>query len=168
MDDIHAATDVLRTAAGAFKARALRVPDSAWNASPKPGRWSPAQVVDHVGVSTRVAHDAILGRAHFFRLPKFVRPLAGALLFKRTLAKGLPKKSKGPAVMAPAVTPSPREQLIRRLDEEIESLAGAAQTLARSGITHFEHTVFGRLSVADYLRFNALHVDHHREQLAHE
>ena len=41
----------------------------------------------------------------------------------------------------------------------------SAAGMARAGLTHVEHTFLGRLAVADYIRFNALHLDHHREQL---
>jgi hypothetical protein len=163
--EVESAIALQRHAADNFKSAALRVPEPAWNVPRAPGKWSPAQVTDHVGVTTKVAHDALAGRANMGGIPKFLRPIAGAFFFKPVIAKGFPKKGKGPAIMAPAHEPMPREQLLRRLDDEVESIARAAADMARAGRTHFEHSFFGRLAVADYIRFNALHLDHHREQL---
>lgn len=165
MTEVESAIALQRHAADNFKSAALRVPEPAWNVPRAPGKWSPAQVTDHVGVTTKVAHDALAGRANMGGIPKFLRPIAGAFFFKPVIAKGFPKKGKGPAIMAPAHEPMPREQLLRRLDDEVESIARAAADMARAGRTHFEHSFFGRLAVADYIRFNALHLDHHREQL---
>ncbi|MEA3245385.1 MAG: DinB family protein [Gemmatimonadota bacterium] len=152
-------------AADAFKAAVLAVPEGAWNVPRAPGKWSPAQVVDHVGVSTRVARNAVAGNAGMGGIPKFLRWLPRKTFFEKVLAKGFPVQGRGPAVFAPARDPMPRQKLIEQLDHELSVFVADARAAAAAGTTTFEHTFFGRIAIADYITFNARHLDHHREQL---
>lgn len=163
--NLDSALQAQRTAADAFKAAALEVPDSLWNVPRAPGKWSPAQVVDHVGVSTKVARDAIAEKAGMGGVPKLLRWMARKFYFAKVMANGFPKVGKGPPVFAPAHDPMPRPDLITRLDAEVAAMESDVRAAAAAGKTTFEHTFFGRLAVADYVMFNALHLDHHREQL---
>lgn len=165
MSDLETALAAQRRGADAFKAAAVAVHDAAWNVPRAQGKWTPAQVTDHVGVSTRVARQAILGEVNMGGLPSFLRWLPRVLYFKKVVASGFPKTGKGPPVFAPARQPAPRPELIRQLDAEIDQLERAVRDLAKAGTTHFEHTFFGRVAIADYVMFNARHLDHHREQL---
>ena len=165
MSDLASAIAAQQRAADAFAAAARAVPDATWNVPRAPGKWSPAQVTDHVGVATKIGRGAVTGTVNMGSLPRFLRPIAGALFFKPVLRRGFPKKSMGPAIMAPAHEPMDRETLIARLQEEVGGAARDALEMAANGATHFDHTFFGKVSLADYIMFNALHLDHHREQL---
>jgi hypothetical protein len=165
MADLESALQAQRTAADAFKAAALRVSESVWNAPRAPGKWSPAQVTDHVGVSTRVARDFMGQKPGMGSLPWFLRPVLNRFFLKPVLKKGFPKKGKGPSIFAPAHDPMPREQLCARIDSEVAALEADARAMVKSGKAEFTHGFFGRMAVADYVMFNALHFDHHREQL---
>ncbi len=154
-----------RAAADAFTAAALGVSDGGWNVPRAPGKWSPAQVTDHVGIATRVARDAIAGKAGMGGIPGFLRWLPRRLFFDKVLARGFPVKGKGPAAFAPAHEPKPRAELIAQIEREVAGMERDARAAAANGVTTFEHTFFGRLAIADYVMFNALHFDHHREQL---
>ena len=86
----------------------------------------PAEKTPHPALAEfRQGRRRKTGRANMGGIPKFLRPIAGAFFFKPVIAKGFPKKGKGPAIMAPAHEPMPREQLLRRLDDEVESIARA-------------------------------------------
>jgi hypothetical protein len=165
MTDIEQSLAAQRRAAAAFTAAALAVPDGAWNVPRAPGKWSPAQVTDHVGVATRVARDAIAEKAGMGGIPGFLRWLPRKLFFDKVLVRGFPTKSKGPAVFAPAHEPKPRAELIAQVEREVAGMEADARAAAANGTSTFEHTFFGRLKIADYVTFNALHFDHHREQL---
>ncbi len=166
MADLETIIAAQQTAADAFKAAALSVPDDLWNVPRAPGKWSPAQLTDHVGVATRVARGAMSGKAQFGAIPKFLRWLPRKFYLDKVLRAGaLPAKSGGPPAFAPAHQPMPRPDLFAQLDSEIAGLAQLARELAKAGQVTFEHGFFGTLSIADYVRFNALHLDHHRAQL---
>ncbi|MDA1082562.1 MAG: DinB family protein [Gemmatimonadetes bacterium] len=165
MADLDSALKAQRTAADAFKAAAVKVPDSVWNVPRAPGKWSPAQVTDHVGVSTKVVRDAIAEKGGMGGIPRFIRWLPRKLFFDKVIAKGFPKTAKGPPAFAPAHEPKLRPDLVARIDAELDALDAEVRAMAASGKTTFEHTFFGRIAVADYVMFNAYHLDHHREQL---
>ncbi len=165
MVDLEAVLEAQRTAAAAFKAAALTVSESTWNVPCAPGKWSLAQVVDHVGLCTKVAHDALNEKANMGGLPFFLRPLLNCFFLQPVLKKGFPKESKGPAIFAPARDPMSRGQLCARIDAKVAALEVGARAMVSGGKTRFRHGFFGRVDVADYLMFNALHFDHHREQL---
>lgn len=166
MADLESVLESQRAAAEAFKTAALAVADDLWNVPRAPGKWSPAQLTDHVGVATRVARGAVSGNAKFGSIPKFFRWLPRKFYLDKVLRDGaLPKKGFGPAAFAPAQQPRPRPELCSQLDAEIAAFAQLARDLTKAGQVTFEHGVFGTVPIADYVRFNALHLDHHREQL---
>lgn len=154
-----------RAAADSFTRAARAVPDAMWNVPRAPGKWSPAQVADHVAVSTRVAHDTMAGKPVMRGIPAFLRWLPRMLFFNKVLSSGFPATSKAPAVFAPAHEPMPRGDLLARLDTDTAAFESGVRAAARGGATQFEHMFFGRIAFADYVTFNALHLDHHREQL---
>ena len=165
MADLDSAIAAQRRAAADFKTAALRVSDSLWNVPRAPGKWSPAQVTDHVGLSTRVAHDFMDEKPNMGNLPFFLRPVLRYFFMRPVLKKGFPKKGKGPSIFAPAHDPMPRDQLCARIDTEVAALEADARAMVNSGKVEFTHSFFGRMAVSDYVQFNALHFDHHREQL---
>ena len=166
MSDLDAAIAAQRRAADAYKAAALAVNESVWNTPRAPGKWSPAQVTDHVGLSTKVARDFMAGKPGMGNLPFFLRPVLSTFFLRPVLKKGaFPKTGRGPSIFAPAHSPMPREQLCARIDSEIAAIEADARAMVNSGKAEFTHGFFGRMAVADYVTFNALHFDHHREQL---
>jgi hypothetical protein len=166
MSDLESALAAQRRAAADFRTAALEVSDSAWNAPRAPGKWSPAQVTDHVGIATKVARDAMAEKVPTGSLPRFLRPLMRKFFFDKIIRNGaFPRKGKGPPVFAPAHEPLPREQLCARIDSEANAFESDVRAMAKAGKTEFTHGFFGRIAIADYTMFNALHFDHHREQL---
>ena len=166
MADLESALAAQRRAAADFNAAALKVSDSAWNVPRAPGKWSPAQVTDHVGIATKVARDATAEKVLVGSLPRFLRPIMRKFFFDKIIRNGaFPRKGKGPPVFAPAHEPLPREQLCARIDSEANAFEADVRAMAKAGKTEFTHGFFGRISVAQYVMFNSLHFDHHREQL---
>jgi DinB superfamily len=165
MNNLGSALEAQRTAADAFRSAVLAVAEAAWNVPREPGKWSPAQVADHAVVSTRVARAALAGTAGIRGIPRVLRWLARIFYFDKVVVKGFPRKGKGPPAFAPAQYPAPRAQLIAGLAEEVAAFAAAARTGSEGGRTTFEHGFFGRIAIADYVLFNARHLEHHRAQL---
>lgn len=165
MSDLETSLAAQRRVADAFKTAALGVSDSVWNVPRAPGKWSPAQVTDHVGVTTRVARDAVAMKSGMGSIPAFLRPLVRALFLRPALKNGFPKKGKGPPIFAPAHAPMPRPDLIAKIDSEVAAFDTETRALEKAGKRTFVHGFFGEVSLADYVMFNALHFDHHREQL---
>jgi len=72
---------------------------------------------------------------------------------------------KGPAIFAPTTEHPGIETSAAKLDRAIAALEIHVRDLAKAGTGTFQHGFFGWLTIADYVRFNALHLNHHEKQL---
>ena len=135
-----------------------------WTTPRAPGKWSPSQVVEHVAGGLDEGANVVAGAPTIPTPPAFLRPLA-RLFFNRILKKGVfPTGFKASKALDPASGPAtPAEARVRlegafaRFDQECRRLAASGQ--------HVVSTGFGRVSVEDLVRFNALHTRHHCKQM---
>jgi hypothetical protein len=138
---------------------------ASWTTPRAPGKWSPSQVVEHVArlmdESTKVVTGAPSG---FPKIPIFVRPILRLFFFRRTLRKNVFPTMKAIPAFDPAsgsATPSEArvrlEGALRRFDQACRARADSGQDV--------KSTIFGRVSVADFAKFQELHVRHHRLQM---
>jgi len=163
LDDALAAN---REAAKRFLATARTVAKERWAAPVAPGKWSPAQIAEHVALSTEVALKAIKGDKSMGSIPGLLRWLPRKLGFDPTIKKGrFPEKQRGPAIFKPSDTHVKYEISAERFERAIADLESHARELAKTGTHAFEHSFFGRVAIADYVKFNALHSEHHERQL---
>jgi hypothetical protein len=154
---VHAATAELLSAAG----RAGAV----WTVPRAPGKWSPSQLVEHVArIMEESANVAASMPSKFPTVPFFFRPLARARMFNRILKRQAFFDMKGSKAFTPASGPgNPAEAGVRlngalaRFDQACRARAATGQDVASS--------IFGRVSVADFVRFQELHVRHHLQQM---
>lgn len=155
-----------REAAKRFLATAHAVAREKWAAPVAPGKWSPAQITEHVALSTEVALKAIKGDPSMGSIPSFLRWLPRKLGFDPTIKKGrFPEKQRGPAIFKPSDAHTSYDISAARFERAIADLESHARELARAGTHAFEHSFFGRVAIADYVKFNALHSEHHERQL---
>jgi hypothetical protein len=163
LDDAIAAN---REAAKKFVSTARTVAKEKWAAPIAPGKWSPAQIVEHVAISTEVALKAIKGDKTVGSFPRLFRAVPRAMVFNPTLKKGaFPKGMKGPAIFAPSKEHVSLDASAARIERAVANLEAHVRDLAKAGKDAFDHGFFGRLKVADYVRFNGLHTNHHEKQL---
>lgn len=84
-----------RDAAKRFLATARGVAKEKWAQPVAPGKWSPAQIVDHIAVATEVALRAIKGDASMGSIPWILRVIPRKFGFEPTLKKGrFPEKQR--------------------------------------------------------------------------
>ena len=139
-----------------------------WTTPRAPGKWSPSQVVEHVARGLEEGANVVSGAPSIPMPPAFLllllRPLA-RLLFNRTLKKGVfPNGFKALKALDPTSGPAtPAEARVRleaafaRFDQECRRRAASVQPVVSTG--------FGRVSVEDFVRFNAIHTRHHCKQM---
>ncbi len=135
-----------------------------WTTPRAPGKWSPSQVVEHVARGLDEGANIVSGAPSIPMPPAFLRPLA-RLFFNRILKKGaFPNGFKANKALNPASGPAtPAEARVRlegafaRFDQECRRRAASGQHLVSTG--------FGRVSVEDLVRFDALHTRHHCKQM---
>jgi DinB family protein len=138
----------------------------AWTAPRAPGKWSPSQIVEHVARSLEESANMAAGQpSKFPNLPGIVQPLLRGLLFKRVLRKGAFPKAKTNKAMNPVSGPATPAEGRVRLETAHDKFDAACRRLA-SGDGRMRTTVFGVVTVADYVRFMELHTRHHGKQVA--
>jgi hypothetical protein len=137
----------------------------AWTKPSSPGKWSPSQVVEHVArIMEESANVAANRPSEFPTIPFFLRPIARLLVFKRTLWRRAFPKMKAIAAFVPATgsaTPADGrarlEGALSRFDQACRARAASHQKVAS--------TIFGAVTVADFARFQELHVRNHILQM---
>jgi hypothetical protein len=155
-----------REAARRFLATARTVAKEKWAEPIAPGKWSPAQIVEHVAISTEIALKAIKGDKTIGSFPRFFRAVPRAMVFNPTIKKGVfPKGTRGPAIFRPSKEHIGFDTSAARFERAVTNLEAHVRDLAKAGTHAFDHSFFGRLKIADYVRFNGLHTIHHETQL---
>jgi len=84
-----------------------------WNVPVRKGKWSPAQVAEHIALSYRETTALARGDASGFpRVPALLRPLIRSLGFKRVLKTGTFMKSRTFQSLTPLQGPATPEEAV--------------------------------------------------------
>jgi len=135
-----------------------------WTTPPAPGKWSPSQVVEHVARGLDEGANIVSGTPSISMPPALLRPLA-RLFFYRILKKGaFPKGFKSHKALDPASGPATAAEARVRLEGAFARFDQECRRQAASG-QHVVRTSLGTVSVADFVRFNAIHTRHHCKQM---
>ncbi len=146
-----------------YVAAAERV--TSWDASPKPGKWSAAQITAHLNL----AFEAILcemngGPPMALRTKWLPRFLLRHTIMRRLMKGGaFPHGAPAPRETRPPDAMGDRESAVaefRRLAAEVKNALVAHGRGAR-----FRHPYFGYVSALDGMYISARHIDHHRTQI---
>ena len=164
MSELDTSLANLHAAVGAFLATADRV-GAAWKVPRAPGKWSPSQVVEHVARIMEESAKVAAGEPSAFpTMNRLLRPILRLVFFKRILRKKDFPKSKAIDAMDPPVGPAtPKaarvrlEGVLTRFDRACRARAASRQKVA--------NPMFGPVAVADFARFQEIHVRHHHMQL---
>jgi len=157
-----------RAALAAFLDVAERLRDDDWSAPWGPGKWTRAQLAEHLslvyeaairelttGVGVRVKVTGIRQRIlRWVFMPH--------ILFHRSL----PVKVMSPREARPAEVTAPRAEVLRRLRELGVRYEMEMERAIRGGGGTLTHPYFGTLPPVKAMRFMAIHIEHHTRQLA--
>ncbi len=155
----QAVTDLLTTVGA--------VTSSEWSRPIAPGKWSPGQVTEHVAVTYEVGRTILHGDSSGLTVPRVVRPLIRVLFLNSVLKKGrFGRPAKTPKPFEPAASPALPEIVTARLQAAAAALEEDIERVAGSGQATLDHPFFGKIPLADYLQFQAIHTRHHHAQLA--
>ena len=141
---------------------------AAWTVPRALGKWSPSQVVEHVGRGLEEGANAVDGRPTFPMPPAIVRPvlrLIAGFVFRRVLRTGtFPNGFKAHKTMNPASGPATPAEGRIRLEAAHQRFDEACRRIAADGrpVT----TLFGSVPVQDLVRYSELHTRHHTKQMA--
>lgn len=152
----QALRDSLTTAAARLTRIAQRLDAGCWNWSPSAGRWSPAQVVEHVILVNRIGSRRLATLA-----PRLEPPAIDDLDIPYLFYQG----------DEPAGLADPTGQFPNRADA-LAALNEAAQALgASAGLTPdlrsraAAHPLFGIMDGVQWVMFYAAHMERHRAEI---
>jgi hypothetical protein len=164
MPDIDRPLATLRAAVGELIAAAERAGPS-WTKPRAPGKWSPSQVVEHVARIMEESANVVDGRPSNFPTMHFLlRPAIRIFFFKRTLRRNDFPKMKAIEPFVPIAGPATPDDGRVRLKGALTLFEQACRARAASG-QKVASTMFGGVTVADFARFQELHVRHHIMQM---
>lgn len=151
-----------------FAAAAQRVPAAAWLSPRAEGKWSPAEIVEHLNTTYAVVLDELAGGPGMqIRTKWWQRWLLYFTIRRRILiGRGFPAGARAPREVRPATAPADQGGAIaafRELARKFEAAVGSAVESGRR--THITHAYFGRSSAVTGMLFAARHIEHHRAQL---
>jgi hypothetical protein len=165
MSGLTAARDANRRSVAEFVAHARGIDAAAWNREPAPGKWSPAQVTEHVALAYERTRD-LLKNPPTGGAPWFLRPLIRFFYVRPILRTGrFPANAKAPKQFRPTTSTESADVLCRRVESAATGLELDLAELASQGRNAISHPIFGRTPLEDALHFQALHTAHHRPQL---
>jgi hypothetical protein len=151
-----AVTDLLAAADGAA---------ASWTTPRAPGKWSPSQVVEHVARMMDESANVVTGAPSGFpKIPFFVRPILRFFFFRRTLRKNVFPTMKAIPAFDPASGSATPAAARVRLEGALKRFDQASRARAASG-QDVKSTIFGHVPVAEFAKFQELHVRHHRLQM---
>ena len=165
MTEIETAIADNRAAVEEFVAAARGVDAASWNTPRGEGKWSPAQIAEHLAIVYEYNRKVILGTAGK-GAPAFLQPLARWFIVTKTLKAGaFTRKGRAPGIFQPTSTPAAATAILTRLANAVSGFENDIRSGHPEGRHTVAHPFFGRLPTTDYLRLQAIHARHHRSQL---
>ena len=144
------------------------LPDAAWSRPWQAGKWTPAQITEHLAMTYRVFIGEVGGGQPMqLKLTPFRRRVLKALMLPHMLFhRTFPRGARAPRELRPAEAGLlPRGEALaqmRELGERFEREAARARAAGWSGVTH---PYFGMIDLTRGMRLCAVHLEHHRRQL---
>ena len=167
MPDLALSLAGIDAAVAAFLA-AVDGAGAAWTVPRAPGKWSPAQLAEHVARIMEESANAASGApSKFPTIPLVLRPIVRVLVFNRILRRNAFLKMNASEPFDPAAGSATPAKARARLEEALVRFDQACRARAASG-RDVGSTIFGSVSVADFARFQELHIRHHLLQMSSE
>ncbi len=148
---------------------AERVPEPRWRAARAEGKWSPAEIVEHLSLTFDVLLRELEGGGGMKILTKpWQRILLRITMAPRILRGGaFPKGTRAPRELRPAMPSLDQRAAIAAFREKAARFSdAAAKARAARPRTRLTHPYFGRSSLANAFVLAARHIEHHRKQLS--
>ena len=151
-----------------FAAAAEAIPASRWMTPRAEGKWSPAEIVEHI----TLAYETLLreldgGPGMQVRTKWWQRVLLRFTLVPKLMRGGaFPKGARAPRETRPVVTDPDQGAAIARFKDRVARF-GVSATFAmntRPG-ARLTHPYFGQSKIPNAVLLSARHVQHHRAQL---
>ncbi|MBB4634838.1 DinB family protein [Longimicrobium terrae] len=164
-----AALEEHQVALAAYLDAGQTVSDAAWTQPWAPGKWSPAQITEHLAMVYRVfITEMTEGVGMRMKLTPFRRGVLRTLMLPHMLFhRTFPKAAPAPREVRPVAENLPSRTAaladLRALGERFEHELSVARASGRPGLTH---PFFGVIDWNRGVRLAAVHLEHHTRQIA--
>jgi DinB superfamily len=162
--DLEASLDDNRARVNDFIV-ASRGTAGSWNTPVRPGKWSPAELAEHINLSYRQSAEMMGGQGTggFPKVPVIFRPLLRKLAFRPVLRRGrFGRPVKTFKSLTPSNLPKDPGEAAERLGATLQAYEATVRSISTPTI---RHPAFGEVSATDYVLFLAIHTRHHQGQL---
>ena len=164
----EAAAEEHQVALAAYVDAAEGLPEAAWTEPWAAGKWTRAEVTEHLCL----AYEALLtelrtGVGMKPRLSPWRQKVTRWILLPHILHhRTFPVRAVAPRETRPASAQADRFAALRRLRVLAERFEAELDGARRAGAVALTHPYFGAVEPIKGLRFCAVHLDHHRRQVA--
>jgi hypothetical protein len=156
-----------RAAIAAAAADFERVAGADWERPVRPGKWSPAEIAQHLTVAYSPAMSELAGGAGYARRfsPLMTRVARWVALGGILSGRKFPNGGKSPPEARPVGPFPPPAEAAARLRSAAEAFENTITEAHRSGGGRITNAYFGALTAPEALKLVAMHAEHHRKQL---
>jgi hypothetical protein len=156
-----------RAAIAAAAADLERIAGPDWERPVRPGKWSPAEIAQHLTVAYSPAMSELSGGVGYARRfsPLMTRVARWVALGGILSGKRFPSGGKSPPEARPVGPFPPPAEAAARLRSAAEAFERAISEAHRQGGGRITNAYFGTLSAPEALKLVAMHAEHHRKQL---
>jgi hypothetical protein len=157
-----------RAALDQFIATARQLPPTSWARPLGDGKWSPAEISNHLIASYRILRTELAGgQGMALRLGPLRRWLLRHTMLPRILKSGtFPAGARAPRETRPSSDLAALPDALETLTREANALVEELTTRASRRRVRLTHAYFGPMSARQSLRILAAHIRHHARQLA--
>ncbi len=155
-------------AAADLVAAAERVPPEKWLIPRGEGKWSPAEVVEHLNLAYDVLLAELAGGKGLQVRTKFWLRMYLRLVYMPRLMRGgpFPEGVRAPRELRqPVANPDQSSAIAGFRDRAARMISGASAAIADGRKVLLTHPYFGKSPLPDGVLFCARHIQHHRKQI---
>lgn len=163
----RAAVEEHQVALAAYLDAASALSADAWTRPWAPGKWTPAEITEHLALTYRTVVAEVRGGPPMrLKLTPFRRRMLRLLLLPHMLFhRKFPRGAVAPREVRPTSEGPPRDQALTELRVLGEEFEREAERARAAGVGQVTHPYFGSLDLTRGVRFCALHIEHHARQL---
>jgi len=153
-------------AAMAFAKTARSITPESWSEPLAEGKWSPAQVTEHLNRTYQVVIDEIRGgKGIRLRSPWLLRQVLRQTVLRSIYRKRqLPKGARAPSEIIPKVVEGTQVELLERFCALAHDFEQSMSTNRETG-RKLTHHIFGEIELLPGIDFIAIHLEHHHRQI---
>ena len=154
-------------AARAFEETARSVKPDAWATAVGEGKWSPAQITEHLNRSYQVTLGELRGNTGLrIRTTWLQRQLLRQTVLRSIYrTRQLPRGARAPSEIMPTSVNESQSELLERfstLAREFDHEVLSKRNRTNGKLTHH---VFGEIDLLPGIDFIAIHIEHHHRQI---